>query len=159
MRPTKGEYYLEIARAVSQRGTCRRRKYGAVLVSDDEIKGTGYVGSPRGAMNCIDKGFCPRQEAGIPAGERYDECNGVHAEQNVIISVSRKDALNGTLYIFGEDLEKDDPHFNFGPCQLCKRMIINTGIGLVITGNLAGDKKSYRVSHWLCDDSLEIKTK
>lgn len=158
-RLSKDEYYLGIARAVSQRGTCRRRRYGAVLINNDETKGTGYVGSPRGAQNCLDREFCPRQKAGIPAGERYDECNGVHAEQNVIISVSRSEALGGTLYVFGENLEKNEPHFDFGPCRLCKRMIVNAGIGLVITGNLAGIIKKYHVRDWLKDGSLEIVTK
>ncbi len=156
MRPSKDEYYLGIAQAVSQRGTCLRRRYGAVLVNDDEIKATGYVGSPRGAGNCIDRGFCSRQKAGIPAGERYDECNGVHAEQNVIISAGREKALGGTLYLFGENLEKDEPHFEFGVCRLCKRMIVNAGIRLVIASNLAKDVKRYYIEEWLVDGSLEI---
>lgn len=155
-RPSKDEYYLGIARAVSQRGTCLRRRYGAVLVNNDEIKGTGYVGSPRGAKNCIDVGFCPRQQAGIPPGERYDECNGVHAEQNAIISIARSEATGGTLYVFGENLEEKDGHFQFEPCRLCKRMIVNAGIKLVITGNPAGDIKRYRIKDWLKDGSLEI---
>lgn len=157
IRPSKDRYYLGIAEAVSRRGTCLRRRYGAVLVNQDEIKGTGYVGSPRGAQNCIDKGFCPRQKAGIPPGERYDECNGVHAEQNIIISVARSEAIGGTLYLFGENLEEEDSHFQFGVCRLCKRMIVNAGINLVITGNLAGDILRYHVEDWLTDGSLEIK--
>lgn len=155
-RPSKDKYYLGIAQAVSQRGTCLRRSYGAVLVRDDEIKATGYVGSPRGAQNCIDRGFCPRQKAGIPAGQRYDECNGVHAEQNTLISVSRSEALGATLYVFGEDLERDEPHFEFSACRLCRRMIVNAGVRLIITGNLAGDIKKYHVEDWLSDGSLEI---
>lgn len=157
VRPSRDEYYLGIAQAVSQRGTCLRRKYGAVLVNNDEIKATGYVGSPRGAQNCIDRGFCPRQKAGIPPGERYDECNGVHAEQNVLISASRNEVIGGTLYIFGQNLEDEkDIHFQFEPCCLCKRMIVNAGINLVITDNLAGDIKRYHVEDWLKDGSLEI---
>ena len=116
-RISKELYYLGIAKAVSVRGTCIRRRYGAVVVNDDEIKATGYTGSPRGAQNCIDVGFCPRQKAGIPAGERYDECNGVHAEQNAIISAGRTNSKGGVLYLFGRDLETEDPDFYFQPCK------------------------------------------
>ncbi len=49
MRPSKDDYYLGIAKAVCQRSTCLRRKYGAVIVSNkkgfDAIVGTGYNGS------------------------------------------------------------------------------------------------------------------
>ncbi|MFH0852030.1 MAG: cytidine deaminase [bacterium] len=158
-RPSKDNYYLGIAKAVSKRGTCIRRRYGAVLVNEDEIRGTGYVGSPRGSKNCVDEGFCPRQKAGIPAGERYDECNGVHAEQNVIISVPRRDAIGGTLYVYGENLEKEEEYFQFEACRLCKRMIVNAGIKIVITGNKASDIKRYYVEDWLADGSIEIAAK
>ncbi len=48
MRPEKPEYYLKIASVILERGTCIRRNYGAVIVNNDQIVGTGYTGSPRG---------------------------------------------------------------------------------------------------------------
>ena len=45
-RRDKINYYLDIAQAVSQRGTCLRNLYGAVIVKNDEIISTGYVGAP-----------------------------------------------------------------------------------------------------------------
>jgi dCMP deaminase len=53
-RISKDDYYLNIASEVSQRGTCLRRNYGAVIVNHDEIVSTGYTGAPRGAKNCVD---------------------------------------------------------------------------------------------------------
>ena len=53
-RRDKINYYLDIAQAVSQRGTCLRKLYGAVIVKNDEIISTGYVGAPRGRCNCTD---------------------------------------------------------------------------------------------------------
>ncbi len=41
-RISKDAYYLEIAQAVSQRSTCLKRRYGAVIVKNDEIIATGY---------------------------------------------------------------------------------------------------------------------
>ncbi len=60
------------------------------------------------------------------------------------------------MYLFGENLEKDEPHFEFGVCRLCKRMIVNAGIRLVIASNLAKDVKRYYIEEWLVDGSLEI---
>ncbi len=45
--PNKDTYYLNIARAVSERSTCLRRHYGACIVKHDEIIATGYNGAPR----------------------------------------------------------------------------------------------------------------
>ena len=36
-RKSKIDYYLDIAKSVSERSTCLKRHYGAVIVKDDEI--------------------------------------------------------------------------------------------------------------------------
>lgn len=59
-RPSKAEYYLDIALAVAARSTCLRRRYGAVVVANDEIIATGYNGAARGDVDCIDTGICHR---------------------------------------------------------------------------------------------------
>ena len=41
-RTSKQNYYLDIADAVLERSTCLRRKYGAIIVRNDEIISTGY---------------------------------------------------------------------------------------------------------------------
>ena len=97
-RKSKDDYYLSIAGAVLARSTCLRRKYGAVIVRDDEIIATGYNGAPRGETNCCDLGYCFRQHQNIPHGERYEACRAVHAEANAIISASRRDMIGSTLY-------------------------------------------------------------
>ena len=45
-RRDKINYYLDIAEAVTGRGTCLRRNFGAVIVKNDTIISTGYVGAP-----------------------------------------------------------------------------------------------------------------
>lgn len=126
-RPSKDRYYLEIAEAVLLRSTCLRRKYGAVIVNNDEIISTGYNGACRGEENCIDRGVCEREVLNIPKGERYELCVAVHAEQNAIISASRDQMLGSTIYIVGRDL-KTGEYANPSPCLICKRMIKNAGI-------------------------------
>ena len=98
-RPDKINYYLDIAQTVSQRGTCLRRKFGAIIVKNDSIVSTGYAGAPRGRQNCCDRGTCLREEMAIPRGERYELCRSVHAEANAIIAASREEMLDADLYL------------------------------------------------------------
>ena len=126
-RMSKDEYNLKIAEAVLERSTCLRRKYGAVIVNHDEIVSTGYNGAPRGEQNCIDCGYCEREKLNIPKGERYELCVAVHAEQNAIISASRKETQGATIYIVGKEVETG-AYANPAPCLICRRMIKNAGI-------------------------------
>ena len=134
MRPSKDEYYLNIAEAVSARSTCLRRKYGAVIVKDDEIISTGYNGSPRGAKNCCDVGYCERDTKGIPHGERYEMCSSVHAEANAIISASRQEMIGSILYLAGQEADGTSI-IDARPCYMCYRLMLNAGIAAVITND------------------------
>lgn len=127
---SKDEYYMCIAEEVLRRSTCLRRKYGAVIVKDDEVISTGYNGSPRGRVNCSNLGTCPR--AGVPHGERYELCRSVHAEANAIISAARRDMIGSTLYLAGYDVEKRQYIYDARPCLMCERLIINAGVKKII---------------------------
>ena len=133
-RPTervgKTGYYLGIAEQVLARSTCVRRRYGAVIVNNDEIISTGYNGAPRGEDDCLSRGVCHRDELGVPKGERYELCVAVHAEQNCMLSASRTDMIGGTIYIVGKEVNGDyaDPR----PCLLCRKMLKNAGIEKVV---------------------------
>lgn len=132
-RPSKDSYYIAIAKAVAERSTCLRRKYGAVIVKDDEIIATGYNGAPRGEVNCCDTGTCSREEAHIPHGERYELCHSVHAEMNAIISASRAEMKGSSLYLAGFDCNAEKWMRRPMPCDICRRMIKNAGIDRVVT--------------------------
>ena len=136
-RKSKDEYYLNIVEAVLERSACLRRKYGAVIVNDDEIISTGYNGSPGGEVNCCDTGYCYRKHKRIPHGERYEACRSVHAEMNAIISASRRDMINSTLYLAG--IEADGSLVaDIAPCPICLRLILNAGIKAIVTSNNYG---------------------
>ena len=136
-RESKDSYYLSIAEAVLARSTCLRRKYGAVIVRDDEIISTGYNGSPRGASNCIDLGYCYRQQHEVPHGENYELCRSVHGEANAIISASRRDMIGATLYLAGQEAD-GTPIADIAPCLMCYRLILNAGISTIVTRNADG---------------------
>ena len=59
-RPEKDRYYLNIAKEVSSRSRCFRSHFGAIIVKNDQIVSTGYVGAPRKTKDCIDRGHCIR---------------------------------------------------------------------------------------------------
>lgn len=130
-RPSKDEYYLNIADAVLQRSTCLRRRYGAVMVKDDVIVATGYNGACRGEPNCIDVGHCERESQGVAKGERYELCVAIHAEDNAISAVDRSKSQGSTLYIAGRNVN-DNSLANPAPCMMCRRKIVNAGIDRVV---------------------------
>lgn len=132
-RPSKDEYYLGIADAVSKRSTCLRRHYGVVIVNNDEIISTGYNGNPRGFENCIDNGFCSKfDQSHNSSPDSYNICKSVHAEQNALISAKRSDMIGATLYISGYDVDEHMWLTNPTPCPICLRMIQNAGIVRVV---------------------------
>lgn len=130
-RPNKNNYYLKIASVVLERGTCLRRNYGAVIVKDDQIVGTGYTGSPRGSVNCCDTGKCKRETLSIPSGERYELCESIHAELNAIIHAGRERCKDATIYVVGKDM-KTGELISTPPCLMCQRAIVNAGIQFVV---------------------------
>ena len=154
-RMSKDKYYLNIADAVLDRSTCLRRKYGAIIVKNDEILSTGYNGAPRGRVNCSELGYCNREQLRIPSGQRYELCRSVHAEANAIISAARRDMIGGTLYLVGRDAATNELLSDAMSCSMCKRQIINAGIDRVIIRITPTEYRTIPVSDWVeNDDSI-----
>lgn len=108
---------MEIARAVSARGTCSRAKVGAVIVVGDVIASTGYNGSPRGARHC---------DHSTPNGDMEDgHCSrATHAEANAVVNAARHGAVikGGVLYVTAT------------PCYRCAPLVIQAGISRIVIG-------------------------
>jgi dCMP deaminase len=116
-RPDWDEYFMRIARIVSLRSNCIKRKVAAIIVRDRRIIATGYNGTPRGVPNC-NEGGCPRCNSLASSGTRLDECLCSHGEENAIVQSAYHgiSIKGGTLYS------------TFAPCLQCSKMIINAGI-------------------------------
>lgn len=157
-RRDKINYYLDIAETVLERGTCVRRNFGAIIVKNDEIISTGYVGAPRGRVNCSDLGYCTREKLNVPKGQRYELCRSVHAEANAIISAARSDLISSTLYLACHDAKTGELYGDVEPCSMCKRLIINAGISTVIIRNTRDTYTTIEVASWVeNDESLEMR--
>jgi dCMP deaminase len=120
-RPSKKDYYLNIAKAIAERSTCLHRRYGAVIVQNDIIVSTGYNGSCRVDYNCCDTGICQRGSEGCTYS--------VHAEVNAIISADPWKLRGAILYLTTLD-PKDG---GIEPCMACRGVIKNVGISEVVT--------------------------
>jgi len=151
IRPSKDEYYLDLARSVSQRGTCTKVEIGAVIIRDDQVVSTGYNGAPRGTKSSQEHGFCLRKQLGIPSGQRYEICRSVHAEQNAIINAARSGVslMGGDMYIYGQTVGDHIPKLDAYPCFICKKMIINAGLKRVICALKEGGFKVFQVADWV----------
>ena len=128
-RPAWDEYFFQMAKLVSHRATCLRRKVGAVVVREKRILATGYNGAPSGLEHCLDVG-CLRTKLRVPSGQRHELCRGLHAEQNAIIQASLHGvSIKGsTLYVTNQ------------PCIICAKMLINAGIKEVVIAEGYPDK-------------------
>ena len=122
-RPSWDEYFLRLAKDVSTRSNCCRRKVGAVIVKDNHIVATGYNGTPAKTTNCFDGG-CPRCNGEHKTGEKLDECLCVHAEQNAICQAAKH----------GNCIDGGKIYVTCSPCLTCLKLIINSGIKEVIFG-------------------------
>ncbi|MBA4373799.1 MAG: cytidine deaminase [Thermodesulfovibrio sp.] len=146
-RPGWDAYFINIAKAVSERATCLRRRYGAVITKNHVIVSTGYNGAPAGMKDCLDAAKCTRKELQIPHGERYELCHSVHAEANAIIRASADELSGATIYISGADAGSGECLSE--PCMMCKRMILNAGIAKVVHSDGEGGFYAITPKDWL----------
>lgn len=143
-RPSWDEYFLEVAGLVSKRSTCLRRSVGAVLVKEKKILATGYNGAPSGIRHCIDIG-CIRERLKIPSGQRHELCQGLHAEQNVLLQAA----------LYGISTRKSTLYITNQPCAICAKMLINAGIKEIVISGGYPDKLAKR---FLKEARIKIRT-
>jgi dCMP deaminase len=151
-RTSKDEYYISIAKEVAKRSTCFRRSIGAIIIRDDQIISTGYVGAPRKTKDCFEQDSCLRDKMNIPHGQRYELCRSVHAEQNAIINAARAGVslLGGDIYIHGRVYNSQN-NIDAIPCFICKKMIINSGLNRAICSTSDGKYKIFQIRDWIKD--------
>jgi len=113
MRPTKNEYYMQIANVVKTRSHDIQTQAGGVLVKKDTgaIVATGYNGFIHGAAD--DK---------LPNTRPDKYPYMMHAEENIIAHCARH----------GISMEGCKIYLNFSPCVDCARLLWQCGVDIVI---------------------------
>jgi dCMP deaminase len=122
IRPGWDSYFFEIMNTVAKRATCGRGRAGAIIVKDNQILTTGYVGSPPGLPHCDDVGHLMIKTVHPDGIEREHCIRTTHAEQNAIAQAAKNGiSLHGaTIYIRME------------PCFSCAKQIIGVGIKRIV---------------------------
>lgn len=120
-KPNWDEYFLTIAKTVSSRSSCIKRKVGAVVCRDLKIITAGYNGTPRGVKNC-NEGGCNRCNSFGESGAALDECRCSHGEENAIVQAS----------FHGQSVKEGTLYTTYSPCMTCAKMIVNAGIKEVV---------------------------
>jgi len=138
-RPSWDEYFIELSRTVAKRATCDRGRSGCVIVKDNQILVTGYVGAPSGLPHCDEVGHKMKKMVHEDGSTTQHCVRTVHAEQNALCQAAKKGiAVEGaTLYC------------KMTPCRTCAMLIINCGIKRVVCEKKYHDSK----------DSLEMFNK
>lgn len=124
MRPTWNEYFFEVVNTVARRATCDRGKSGCVIVKDNAILTTGYVGSAPNQEHCdiVGHQFVEIQDLDKDlqkVGSLHRHCiRTIHAEMNAILQAAK----------MGISLEGSELYCSMTPCINCTMAIIRVGI-------------------------------
>jgi dCMP deaminase len=112
-RPGWHAYFMAMAELAASRGTCPRRRVGAVLARGERVIATGYNGSLRGQPHCTDvgcllvDGHCRRT---------------VHAEMNALLQCALHGSSSlGTIC-----------YTTSFPCLDCAKALAQAGVVRVI---------------------------
>lgn len=117
-RPSWDDYFLDIVKAVSTRGTCDRGHAACVFVKDKQILVTGYAGSPVGFPHCGEAGHDLRKTLNDDGSVSLHCVRTVHAEQNAICQAARR----------GIPIDGATVYVNMSPCRTCAMLLINAGV-------------------------------
>jgi dCMP deaminase len=110
-RLTRDEWGVRLAEVTALRGTCARRKVGAVAVDIfGRVLATGYNGPARGLPHCTETRCAG---ASFPSGHGLEHCEAIHAEQNMIASCRDINAIR-TVYL------------TVSPCESCLKLLLAT---------------------------------
>ena len=126
-RPSRDKYFMEMAALISTRTTCIRRAVGCVLVSvRGHVLSTGYNGVAAGRSHCNEHD--PFHETGfphaciaafVPSGQRVDECEAIHAEQNALVQCR-------------DVWQIDTCYCTTFPCPSCVKLLLGTACRRIV---------------------------
>lgn len=138
-RPTWDEYFSFMVKLVARRSTCLFHHDGAILVRNNRVLTTGYVGSPKGIEHCTDVGCTDPEWSGVGWPSN---CRGLHSIQNAIIQGA----------IFGIEVKGATLYTSEFPCLTCTKMLLNSGI---IRVNIISTREENKVD----DDVVDLLKK
>jgi dCMP deaminase len=131
-RPSWDDYFLHhVVPAIASRASCDRGRSGAVVVKENRILTTGYVGSPTGFAHCDEVGHLLHKVIDETGNESMHCVRTLHAEENAILQA----AMDGV------SLRGATIYCKMVPCFRCAMKIIRVGIKRVVV------QKRYHADH------------
>jgi dCMP deaminase len=131
------DYFMRIAGEVATRGTCDRRRVGALIVRDRMILSTGYNGSVRGMPHCDEAGHMMENDHCVAT---------IHAEANAILQAARN----------GVRIEGAEIYTTASPCWNCFKMVVNAGIGRIYYGAFYREHRIFEVAERLGIELVDL---
>jgi len=107
---------------LAKRATCARGRTACVIVKDNQIVVSGYVGSPPGLPHCDEVGHLMKKVVEEDGTIREHCMRTIHAEQNAICQAAKHGVsiAGGTLYC------------KLAPCRTCAMLLIACGIKRIV---------------------------
>ena len=134
------EYFMKIAKEVATRGTCDRKKIGAVIVKDRNILSTGYNGSIKGMPHCDDVGHMMENDHCVAT---------IHAETNAVLQAAKN----------GVTINDAEIYTTASPCWICFKMLANAGIKKIYYAEFYRDERTFEVAKKLGIELIEVNSK
>ncbi len=122
IRPSWDEYFLEVMHSLAKRATCDRGRTACVIVKDNQIIVSGYVGSPPGLPHCDDVGHLLKNLTHEDGTTTTHCMRTIHAEQNAICQAAKR----------GVSIEGATIYCKLAPCRTCAMLLISSGIKRVV---------------------------
>ncbi len=129
-RPSLPDWVFKMAAGYAERGTCIRRKAGAVALDEyHRVVAMGMNGVPRGFVHCIDKPC--GGEADTPG--YTDNCMAIHAEANLVANSLAPERIK-TVFV------------TVSPCKQCGLLLANLpNIKTVVYREEYADKRGIEI--------------
>ncbi|MDY6407903.1 MAG: cytidine/deoxycytidylate deaminase family protein [Pseudomonadota bacterium] len=122
VRPSWDEYFLEVMHALAKRATCDRGRTACVIVKDNQILCSGYVGSPAGLPHCDEVGHLMKMVTDEDGHQSMHCMRTIHAEQNAICQAAKR----------GISIDGSTLYCKLAPCRTCAMLLISCGIKRIV---------------------------
>lgn len=116
------DYFLNILDSISLRATCDRGRNSCIIVKDNHILSTGYVGSPPGMPHCSDVGHLMTKFIDENGVESTHCSRTTHSEMNAVANAAK----------FGVSINRATLYTKLEPCFFCAGIISQAGIKRVV---------------------------
>lgn len=135
MRPSKDQYFINMAKVVATRATCPRRSVGCVLVSKrGHVIGTGYNGVASGLLHCNTPDILDYENgvAGVYHKIVADKCEGFELPPGVPNKCQAIHAEQNALLQCRDVYDIETCYTTLSPCLTCVKLLMNTSCSRIV---------------------------